>query len=157
MKLTQHLHASKLIPLIIGLVALIGAPFLIADEPPKRDSYPRWGESGMVTKEELHEECSELTRWYENLRDKRRQMQSGLGDLVRKMESAEGEAKIIAMEEVITQMIDNRRELRRLRMEKRPELIRHMFTHMRAAEENPQEIGRCPVLTETDVSMGGSY
>jgi hypothetical protein len=149
--LTTLAHAFAIGGLMTAMVTTDAPVFageaVSVQQPAHQEHHPE-GAQAEVKKQE-----DEMVQMHQKMMADMEAMDDQLSGLLRKMNAAEGDAKIDVMAELLTTLVEQRRVMRERMMQMRSKMMGHMMQHMSAAgsPEGKKMMMECPMMKQ----MGG--
>lgn len=98
-----------------------------------------------ISPQQMQEKCQEMMAKHEEMQQEMAAMDARLGALLQQMNAASGEERIDAMAAVLNELIEQRRDMHEMMMEKGPGMMRHMMMHMHPEMMEDGEM-MCPMM-----------
>ena len=100
--------------------------------------------------------CQQMMQGMREMQDKQRQMDQDLQQLLERMNSATGEAKTAVMGQVVTKLVEQRRQMNEMAFDRHEKMMKHMGDHMKGGMGSMMQ---CPMMQgggTAGTSGGGS-
>ena len=138
------MNRSLVFTYALPLALLIG-PLVARGQAQESHAHQKHGEMGA----QMMPECQAMMADRERMMSEMRSGDAKLDELIAAMNAAQGEAKVAALAQVVTEMAEQRKKTVGGMMAMQPEMMKHMMQHMRKGmmEESEQAM-ECPMMKE---------
>ncbi len=135
------MNPRKTIVVTIIVVLLLGIGFVFAQEQNKPQEKPtqhpmmmkssKMKSKGMgCCSQTMMSNCQMMMNTGKKMKQKMKQLDTTLAELVRQMNQAHGNEKVEAMAAVINELVKQRKMMRQMMMTMQPRMMQHMMMHM---------------------------
>lgn len=134
----------SLVPLSVTALALV-----VSTLDAQAQERPR-GQQHRMMADEMREECQNLMSERQQMMSRMKEDQEKLSALVTKMQQAEGDAKMDAVGEVVSALVEQRGQMMQHHAEMQPRMMAHMMRHMQMSmsQGGDDPAGACPMMKE---------
>lgn len=127
----------RITSLILGVLLVLGVPAHAQTQQPQQQQTPAKPSADMA------EKCKAMMAEREKMMAEMKAADQRLDDLVSKMNSASGQAKVDATAAALTEVVAERKTMHERMMQMHHGMMGHMMEHMQAGQ---QSMAMCPMM-----------